>query len=79
MQVKYSLFLPRDAVTVPVAQEIADSAAERGRGIALMRALVDTVSFESQPQAGTIVHLVKTLELEDYSPLRNLPPWRAGV
>lgn len=35
-----------------------------------MKALVDNVQFESQPQAGTVVHLVKSLELEDDSPLR---------
>ena len=150
MQVKYSLFLPRDAQTVPVArrlcrgameelgitraclhdvslavteacanviehssdtddeyevavvinetrceirvvdtgrgfdhttlsEELAAPSAERGRGVSLMRALVDNVRFESQPQAGTVVHLVKTLELEDHSPLRNLPPRRMGV
>ena len=36
----------------------------RGRGISLMRALVDAINFESRPEAGTIVHLVKTLDLE---------------
>lgn len=147
MQVKYSLYLPRDAVTVPVArrlcraamdelgvtpaclndvalavteacanviehssdiddeyevtvsvsenlceirvidtgrgfdheslsQELADTSAERGRGIALMRALVDSVRFESKPQTGTIVHLEKRLELTDRSPLLHLPPRR---
>ena len=54
-------------------------AAERGRGVSLMRALVDNVRFESRPQAGTIVHLVKTLELEENSPLLSLPPRRGGV
>ena len=57
---------------------IADLSAERGRGIALMRALADTVSFESRPQTGTIVHLVKRLELDEGSPLRGLPPVRQG-
>ena len=149
MQVKYSLYLPRDAMTVPVARRLCrgameelgitracvhdvalavteacanviehssdiddeyeitvvinedmceiqvtdtgrgfdheslggamtDVSAERGRGIALMRALVDNVSFESKPQTGTIVHLVKRLELEDRSPLRKLPPRTAA-
>jgi serine/threonine-protein kinase RsbW len=36
----------------------------RGRGVSLMRALVDAINFESQPEAGTIVHLVKTLDLD---------------
>jgi serine/threonine-protein kinase RsbW len=59
-----------------LGEEIAATSAERGRGITLMRALVDNVRFESKPQAGTIVHLVKTLELEEHSPLRHLPPRR---
>lgn len=145
MQVKFSMYLPRDAITVPVARRLArgameelgvsracladvalavteacanviehssdvedeyeisvsvdeelceirvidtgrgfdhqslggdltDTSAERGRGISLMRALVDNVQFESKPQAGTVVHLVKTLELEENSPLRQLSP-----
>lgn len=57
-----------------LTQELADTTAERGRGVSLMRALVDNVRFESKPQAGTVVHLVKSLELEDSSPLRQLPP-----
>ena len=36
-----------------------DIAQESGRGIALMRALVDNVQFLSRPEAGTIVHLTK--------------------
>lgn len=39
----------------------ADGRAEGGRGIALMEALVDTVKFESKPEAGTVVHLEKEL------------------
>ena len=145
MQVKFSLYLPRDAVTVPVARRLcrgameelgisraclhdvalavteacanviehssdvddeyevivsvheqvceirvvdtgrgfdheslsaamSETTAERGRGISLMKALVDNVSFDSRPQAGTVVHLVKRLELNEQSPLRQLPP-----
>ncbi len=47
---------------------------EQGRGMALMAALVDSVSFESRPEAGTIVHLVKTLDLEPGTPLDRLAP-----
>jgi serine/threonine-protein kinase RsbW len=54
--------------------DMADVSAERGRGISLMRALADQVAFESRPQTGTVVRLVKRLELEDSSPLRVLPP-----
>ena len=49
----------------------ADTSAEQGRGIQLMRALVDSVKFISKPEAGTIVHLEKTLELEDGSLARS--------
>lgn len=59
-----------------LAAQMAETSAERGRGISLMHALVDNVRFESKPQAGTVVHLEKTLELAENSPLRNLPPRR---
>jgi serine/threonine-protein kinase RsbW len=45
-----------------------DPTDERGRGVQLMRALVDAIHFESEPEAGTIVHLVKQLELEPGAP-----------
>ena len=45
---------------------------DNGRGIVLMRLLVDRMAFESQPEEGTIVHLVKRLELEDGSLLSAL-------
>lgn len=57
-----------------LSDALADTSVERGRGISLMKALVDNVSFESRPQSGTIVHLVKRLELEHNSPLRQLRP-----
>jgi serine/threonine-protein kinase RsbW len=50
----------------------ADAGAESGRGIFLMRAMVDELRFESVPNDGTIVHLVKHLELEENSVLRTL-------
>lgn len=40
---------------------------ERGRGVSLMHALVDLVKFESKPEAGTIVHLEKRIEITDGS------------
>jgi serine/threonine-protein kinase RsbW len=53
------------------APEPAHPSAESGRGITLMRALVDNVKFVSRPEDGTIVHLVKTLRLlEDSIPAR---------
>jgi serine/threonine-protein kinase RsbW len=45
---------------------------EGGRGILLMRALVDSVHFASIPAQGTIVHLQKHLDLTDRSILRGL-------
>ncbi len=51
---------------------MAGPSEERGRGMALMAALVDSVRFESQPEAGTIVHLVKDLSLRPDGPLRRL-------
>jgi serine/threonine-protein kinase RsbW len=40
---------------------------ERGRGLQLMRALVDTVRFNSRPEDGTIVRLEKALVYADPS------------
>jgi len=39
----------------------AESSAETGRGIHLMRALVDRVTFVNKPTDGTVVHLEKQL------------------
>ncbi len=38
---------------------------DSGRGIVLMRLMVDRIAFESRPEEGTIVHLQKRLELEE--------------
>jgi anti-sigma regulatory factor (Ser/Thr protein kinase) len=46
-----------------------DTSAERGRGILLMRTLVDEVRFVSRPEAGTIVHLEKALSFVDGAPM----------
>ena len=51
---------------------MAPRSAERGRGIALMHALMDTVRFEARPEKGTIVHLVKTLRFDESAPARRL-------
>ena len=45
----------------------AEPSAEDGRGIQLMRALVDEVTFHSRPQVGTVVHLEKQLSWDDGS------------
>jgi serine/threonine-protein kinase RsbW len=59
-----------DFSTLPASVIPADS--PRGRGVALMRALVDTVAFESRPEASTVVRLVKTLDLVPGGPLARL-------
>ena len=43
-----------------------------GRGIVMMRLLVDRIAFESRPEDGTVVHLQKRLELEDGAVLTTL-------
>jgi len=50
----------------------ADPSAEEGRGIQLIRALVDKVRFASRPETGMIVHLEKQLVFVDGSPLQRL-------
>ena len=45
---------------------------DSGRGIVLMRLMVDRIAFESRPEAGTIVHLQKRLELEENAVLASL-------
>ena len=58
-----------DALSGPT---MADTDAEHGRGMALMHALVDQVRFESRPERGTVVHLVKLLRFDDSSTARRL-------
>jgi len=50
----------------------AEPGAEAGRGIQLMRALVDRVTFSSRPQVGTVVHLEKQLVWQENSVIRRL-------
>lgn len=56
--------LDSDQLTSPRAAATAES----GRGIELMRALVDAIHFESAPSQGTIVRLRKRLEFESPPP-----------
>ena len=53
-------------------RSLPSSGAEGGRGIALMEALVDTVKFESRPEAGTVVYLEKELAYTEGAPARAL-------
>jgi serine/threonine-protein kinase RsbW len=50
----------------------AEPSAEDGRGIQLIRALVDKVTFTSRPQVGTVVHLEKQLSWTDGAPIQRL-------
>jgi serine/threonine-protein kinase RsbW len=45
---------------------------DAGRGLVLMRLLVDRIDFESHPEAGTVVHLRKRLDFEDGSAMKEL-------
>lgn len=54
----------------------AEPSAEDGRGIQLMRALVDKVTFTSRPMVGTVVHLEKQLEWYDDAPIKKLTEGR---
>jgi serine/threonine-protein kinase RsbW len=51
---------------------LPDEDSPNGRGVAIMQAVMDHVSFSSEPEAGTIVHLVKLLTYEDDSPMARL-------
>jgi len=60
----------------------AEPGAEDGRGIQLMRALVDKVTFTSRPMVGAVVHLEKKLEWQGDAPVKRLtegrPPTQHG-
>jgi serine/threonine-protein kinase RsbW len=61
---------------------MAELTAEQGRGVQIMRAVVDRVTFTSRPEKGTICHLEKELVLDPRSPIRVLsdghPPMERG-
>lgn len=55
-----------------LAGTMPDPSSPRGRGVAIMRAVMDTVELESEPEAGTLVKLVKMLSVKPDSPMRRL-------
>jgi serine/threonine-protein kinase RsbW len=63
----------------PAGRETSGLTAESGRGIFLMRAMVDDLRFVSEPQTGTMVHLAKTLTLKPGSFLELLAARRTGI
>lgn len=50
----------------------ADLSAEQGRGVHLMRQMVDRVRFDSRPENGTVVHLEKQLHWYEGAPIERL-------
>lgn len=57
----------------------ADHTAEEGRGIQLIRALVDKVQFTYQPEQGSIVRFEKRLDLPAGAPARLLTVSRGAT
>lgn len=55
------------------AVTMSEPAEEQGRGMAMITSLMDSVRFESRPEAGTVVHLVKELSMRPDGPLENRP------
>jgi serine/threonine-protein kinase RsbW len=51
---------------------VTEPTAEQGRGIQIMRAVVDRVLFTSRPEDGTVCHLEKELVWSQNSPLLPL-------
>jgi serine/threonine-protein kinase RsbW len=59
-----------------LATEMPGHEAEGGRGLLLMRSLMDTLSFDSEPDTGTVVRLTKTLEFAAPRPWAPATPGR---
>lgn len=54
----------------------ATPTADSGRGIQIMRSLVDRVEFSSRPTKGTVVHLEKALQWTEGSVIQRLTEGR---
>jgi serine/threonine-protein kinase RsbW len=78
-EVSIELAADRCAITVldrgegfdGVVRNQDDEDAESGRGLSLMRALVDNLNFVSEPKIGAVVHMVKQLAYDDSHPFRR--------
>jgi serine/threonine-protein kinase RsbW len=55
-----------------IGDDAAAPDAEGGRGIQIMRALVDHVTFDNVPRVGTVVHLEKRLEWHEDAVIKRL-------
>lgn len=82
-EVSIELAADRCAITVldrgegfdpSVVGDQEDDDAESGRGLTLMRALVDNLNFVSEPKIGAVVHMVKQLDYDDNHPFRRTGP-----
>jgi serine/threonine-protein kinase RsbW len=60
-----------DGFDATQVRDQADIDAESGRGLSLMRALVDNLNFVSEPKIGAVVHMVKQLDYDDSHPFRR--------
>ncbi|HWC34391.1 MAG TPA: ATP-binding protein [Mycobacteriales bacterium] len=60
------------AAVAATSEQRTDHVDERGRGLGLMHALVDHIELVSEPEAGTLVRLVKQLAFDDDAPARRL-------
>jgi serine/threonine-protein kinase RsbW len=59
-----------DAQALEVSMPTPD--APSGRGLAIMHAVMDATTFDSQPESGSVVRLTKHLDLSPTSPMRRL-------
>jgi len=55
-----------------LASAMPDPFSPRGRGVAIMRAVLDGVRFETHPERGMVAHLTKRIDLVPDSPLDRL-------
>lgn len=61
-----------DRAAASVAARAQDALSESGRGIAIINAVMDDLSFEVRPKSGTLLRMVKNLEFDPDSPARRL-------
>ncbi|HSE09074.1 MAG TPA: ATP-binding protein [Nocardioidaceae bacterium] len=60
-----------DGFDATLVSDQKDDDAESGRGLTLMRALVDNLNFVSEPKIGAVVHMVKRLDYDSTHPFRR--------
>ena len=65
-----------DAASLQGVMPSTDSA--RGRGVAIMHAVMDAVDMVSTPEEGTVVHLVRDIQVSPEGPLARLRSRAAG-